>query len=49
MNEGGEVEQKEQCCVCGTYHPASQLKLFVVKGKEHRICEECATHIHGLE
>lgn len=46
--EGGEMDQQERCCVCGTYYPAEQLKQFVVKGKTRKICEECATHIHGL-
>jgi hypothetical protein len=48
IREGGEMEHKEQCCVCGTYYPLTQLKQFVAKGKERAICNECATHIHGL-
>ena len=42
------MEQKEQCCVCGTYYPVEQIKQFVVKGKERRICEEGVSHSHGF-
>jgi len=36
------------CCICGEEHGLDEIEHIETKGKERKICKECATAIKGL-
>jgi len=36
------------CCVCGEEHGLDEIHHIETKGKEKKICKECATAIKGI-
>jgi len=42
------MKDKHVCLVCGKEHGLDDIHIIKIKGKEKKICKECATSIIGL-
>ena len=43
-----EVENMQECCVCGHEADEKKMKKVNIKGKQKYVCEGCVTAIKGL-